>query len=544
MKKTTTKGALFTSAIALLLCFVMLLGTTFAWFTDEVTSTNNRIQAGTLKIDMLVKGPKDDNSFVKDTEGYWSVKTNPSPVFDYANWEPGYTEFRNIKVVNEGTLALKYTLCININTKNPADAEDLAKVIDVYYAPSELQFANDRAIVDPSMRLGTLSELLKASNGQLMIDDNMLPSEVDYATVILKMQESAGNEFQGTSIGSTFDLNLFATQYTYEGDSFDDQYDKDAYFPVVATMDELLSAINNGDDVSLGTNFTFDEPLKVTADTTIDLAGYTLTLDNQVAGGLEVADGATLTLMGGTVDAKADNISQAISVTNTKAGTKTQLVLKDINVDLAAPDYDNETTNAIYAEAQEGEVEVVIGEGAVVESTEATHHSAIYVGKNATVTLDGGIIDIKNIDNAGGWTSVWGVFLSDDTAKFVMNDGTINVNGDHSTTGIYVDYCAADVEINGGTINVETTSGYGIGIEGYRNQTTNEGCTITVNGGTFNVKATAGTAGEALDVGKECVVNLDAAAVINVYDGLWSGNKAYDLRGTVNGAATINTGLN
>ena len=46
----TTKKALFSSVVALVLCFTMLLGTTFAWFTDSVTSANNVIQSGNLDV--------------------------------------------------------------------------------------------------------------------------------------------------------------------------------------------------------------------------------------------------------------------------------------------------------------------------------------------------------------------------------------------------------------------------------------------------------------------------------------------------------------
>ena len=34
-RKNLTRNALFTSIISLLLCVSMLVGTTFAWFTDE-----------------------------------------------------------------------------------------------------------------------------------------------------------------------------------------------------------------------------------------------------------------------------------------------------------------------------------------------------------------------------------------------------------------------------------------------------------------------------------------------------------------------------
>ena len=59
--KKTTKRALLTSVMALMLCFAMLTGTTFAWFTDTETSANNRIVAGTLDVDLLMDKAQDGN---------------------------------------------------------------------------------------------------------------------------------------------------------------------------------------------------------------------------------------------------------------------------------------------------------------------------------------------------------------------------------------------------------------------------------------------------------------------------------------------------
>ena len=98
MTNKATKRALLTSVLALLLCVSMLVGTTYAWFTDSVTSTNNKIVAGNLKIDLELLG---DN-------GWTSIKDNPQPLFDYENWEPGYTEVKVLQIKNEGSLALKW----------------------------------------------------------------------------------------------------------------------------------------------------------------------------------------------------------------------------------------------------------------------------------------------------------------------------------------------------------------------------------------------------------------------------------------------------
>ena len=126
----TSKRALLTSALSLLLCCTMLIGTTWAWFTDSVTSAGNKIQSGTLQVDLLVKGGNTD--YTK----YTSVKTDHKPIFNYDLWEPGYTLVTNAKVVNNGTLALKYTL--KFVSKDDIASQKLAEVIDVFYASSEV----------------------------------------------------------------------------------------------------------------------------------------------------------------------------------------------------------------------------------------------------------------------------------------------------------------------------------------------------------------------------------------------------------------------
>ena len=46
------KKALFSSVIALFFCFTMFIGTTFAWFTDSVTSGSNVITSGNLDFEV------------------------------------------------------------------------------------------------------------------------------------------------------------------------------------------------------------------------------------------------------------------------------------------------------------------------------------------------------------------------------------------------------------------------------------------------------------------------------------------------------------
>ena len=214
----TSKRALLTSALSLLLCCTMLIGTTWAWFTDSVTSAGNKIQSGTLQVDLLVKGGNTD--YTK----YTSVKTDNKPIFNYDLWEPGYTLVTNAKVVNNGTLALKYTLKF-VSADNIA-SQKLAEVIDVYYSPSEVTVASRDDIASLNY-LGTLKDVFTQGEAVVM-NDNLEPKGKenceDFATIVLKMKEEAGNEYQNQTI-SAFDIQLLATQWTYENDTFDNLYD-------------------------------------------------------------------------------------------------------------------------------------------------------------------------------------------------------------------------------------------------------------------------------------------------------------------------------
>ena len=105
-KKYSTKKALMASALSLLLCFSMLIGTTFAWFTDSVTSANNIIKSGNLDVELYYQA---------EGQTDWTKVTENTNVFKADTlWEPGHTEVVKLKVVNEGTLALKYHLGVNV----------------------------------------------------------------------------------------------------------------------------------------------------------------------------------------------------------------------------------------------------------------------------------------------------------------------------------------------------------------------------------------------------------------------------------------------
>ncbi|MBQ3088182.1 MAG: leucine-rich repeat protein [Clostridia bacterium] len=210
-KTKSTKRSLLMSALVLIVCVTMLIGTTFAWFTDSVTSAGNIIKSGTLDVTMEWKDatPTGAQQVYKDASA--------GAIFNYDLWEPGYVEAKNIKISNVGTLALKYNLNIAAN----GEVSELADVIDVYFAEGEYTLAS-REMTELT-KVGTLSDILDGMPANMAGD--LKANTADTVTIALKMQETAGNEYQGLSIGSDFKVVLMATQDNVEKDSFDENYD-------------------------------------------------------------------------------------------------------------------------------------------------------------------------------------------------------------------------------------------------------------------------------------------------------------------------------
>ena len=199
-ESTKTKKALRGSLFALFLCIVLLIGTTFAWFTDTASTGVDKIQSGNLDVKLLYS--TDDGDTWHDAEGqtlkFLQKQANESLV-ENADilWEPGCTyKLPQIKVKNNGNLALKYTMKV---TGVEGD-QKLNEVID--------WTIDDKALTD--------------------FDGSLTAGESSNAMTIQgHMQESAGNEYQGLSIDG-ISITVYATQDTVESDSFNNQYDKDA----------------------------------------------------------------------------------------------------------------------------------------------------------------------------------------------------------------------------------------------------------------------------------------------------------------------------
>lgn len=222
MTNKSTKSKLISSLLVLALCLTMFAGSTYAWFTDEVVSAGNKIQAGNLDIDLLLK----------DGANWNSIGDSEDAIFDDSIlWEPGYTAVRTIKIVNEGNLALKFKM----QMAPKGVVSKLADVIDVYFFPGVESVSREE--IAAATKVGNLGEMVLSTDPDGVVYGILLPEDGDAATstheivgtIALKMQESAGNEYQDAVVGE-FDIQILATQLTAEEDSFNDQYDVDAEY--------------------------------------------------------------------------------------------------------------------------------------------------------------------------------------------------------------------------------------------------------------------------------------------------------------------------
>ena len=208
--RKSTKRALLGSVVAMVLCLAMLVGAPFAWFTDTASTGVNKIQAGNLDVQLQYATAWDENGNVTtwaDAQGrQLEFKKAAGAENEAILWEPGCTyALPELRVVNEGNLALKYKVAITgINGS--------AKLNDVI----------DWTINDADINL-TEMQLKAGEEGAAF-------------TIKGHMQESAGNDYMNESIDGIA-ITVVATQNTVESDSFNNTYDANATYPVVAVGD-------------------------------------------------------------------------------------------------------------------------------------------------------------------------------------------------------------------------------------------------------------------------------------------------------------------
>ena len=301
--KKATKRALLTSVTALVMCVVMLAGTTFAWFTDTASTGVNKIVAGNLDVDIIGENSNEHVATLNFTKANAATDAGAT---EAVLWEPGCRYLtEGFRIANKGNLALKWKAVVNKGTTAANEGNfDLLDVIDFYLVTS-------KDVNDMGTELNEFSDKLAAKTN----------SGVYYIKGVMKT--TAGNDYQGLTLDG-ITITVYATQDTVENDSFGPDYDKNAtYYPVLDAAGMKDALVNGGNikvdaDVDVG-----GDVLAVTKKTTIDMNGKTIknTADIWTGNGsdgnwslISARNGANLTITGnGTFKAK-ENDAFAVDV--------------------------------------------------------------------------------------------------------------------------------------------------------------------------------------------------------------------------------------
>ena len=218
-----TKRALLTSVMALVMCVVMLVGTTFAWFTDTASTGVNKITSGNLHVEI-----QDKKGTEIDTLKWVDKNGNDIANQDDILWEPGCTYLLTpFKIANTGNLALKYKIVI---TGLDGDSPLLDVIKFTYKTASGEEF--DMSAEGHLTAKGTAG------------------ASTDMITVSAHMDEAAGNDYMGKTL-TGIKFTVYATQDTVENDSYSNEYDENAEYPIdtwngdIATAKELADATDD-----------------------------------------------------------------------------------------------------------------------------------------------------------------------------------------------------------------------------------------------------------------------------------------------------------
>ena len=509
----STKRALISSALAILMCVAMLIGTTFAWFTDTASTGVNKVQAGNLDLEVQYR---------TTAGGDWKTLDNATDLFGAEGtlFEPGHTRVVELKIKNAGNLALKYKIGMNVVSEtagtnkagNPYKLSDYLKV-----ATTSIQQYN------PTDQISSLMEQLIFQKGdfgmwtardfanfELKTDSNgnvhaLQPGAAQILGIKVYMPETVGNEANAISTEKAasinFGLNVVATQYTVESDSYGTQYDKDAPldFEPVSTADELKAAAANGKNVQLTQDVTLTDALTFNNAVTIDLNGKTLTSSLNSAGYSLVAR-ADATIVNGTY--KGTGTARGIAACgNLKMRNVTVDVAGQVGVACSAADrqytIEDSTIKGGYALCNfNNNATINVSNSTLEGKNTGFYHNGSNSGLNLTVTG-------TKINAGNNGTDATGVYISGSTAtrdaggyqKASFTDCTVKGNAaiEVKYTDLTLNNCTVTATVPAANAsytqndNGSTTNGFAV--VSTDNATNNtmpkpEG-TITINGGSY-----------------------------------------------------------
>ena len=307
MKNKSTKHALLASVLSIVMCFAMLIGSTFAWFTDEVKSGMNKIVAGNLDVELY--NTKDGEPVTAETKLFKGKDGND------ILWEPGVMVYEKLTVKNAGSLALKYRLTLNSNF-TVVDGKSLEDVLKVAIVSGEdvNKVGEDRATTLANLNFIKFSEAEQTGVLAAGADGDT------YAIVIYWEPSDRDNDYNiaGGVLSVDLGVNLVATQAASENDSFDNNYDENAAseqnlnmlklcsqgYKAIKSLDDLTYTLteDNGEKVAFISNtgkFVLDVDLPKDTDWVFNSSSAPIVIDlngHTAKNCFYVEDGADLTI--------------------------------------------------------------------------------------------------------------------------------------------------------------------------------------------------------------------------------------------------------
>jgi predicted ribosomally synthesized peptide with SipW-like signal peptide len=223
----TTKRALLLSVLSMVLCVSMLVGSTFAWFTDTASTAVNKIQAGNLDVEL---------EYSKDFSEWKKVDDTTKLFEESKSWEPGRTEIVYLRVKNAGTLALKYTLGL-YNLYNSTGKNILGKKYSLSDYVKLGAVEADAAYADRAAAISAVQDSAKTLNSigdASIVGADLATNATKVYAMVLYMPTTVGNEANPKNKDPywaakvSFGISVDATQAVSESDSFGNTYDEDA----------------------------------------------------------------------------------------------------------------------------------------------------------------------------------------------------------------------------------------------------------------------------------------------------------------------------
>ena len=298
-RSSTTKKALFISTCALLFSMLMMAGSTFAWFTDSVSTGTNTITTGKLDVQLL-----HTNQYVTTAK---EVGQNTLLFTDKdgkaINWEPGAAAYENFTVKNNGNLALNYRMALDLNNANTIAGTDKSlkdvlkvKIVKGGVSASDVKedalknATNFAAVTDGQINIPAAAgdareqklakDAKSATYGVILYWQPDPERDYKYNLTNYSNKDSNNKEKDLTSDGNdhlSIDLgiSLAATQAIEESDSAGNTYDQGAIYPAssAAELKDALSKAGKGDVVELTGNIALDSDLSISRDVTIRSTG-------------------------------------------------------------------------------------------------------------------------------------------------------------------------------------------------------------------------------------------------------------------------------